>query len=445
MAISKTAQKTIKEAMLILASEASKTQIQMEIYEKVFLGDLNSILQRFQAVFRSREYIVECIVGGFESTIADEMDLITDFLVFFTVCASKIEGVNWTESIWDGEIAISARDLMENYPLAKLWKPLLDGLIPVIHLLQGLSDQGMFSTLMAHKPDARNNLYGLSVVDCKKYLSSKPGSSSAGFVRYPFKEAARTFLSASYKLLAVACKRRVVYFLFSSEFFAKQLFSNIPFLENYHLIIFVRYFLPSFVLNSVKSHAQSMVSTLTVFLEAYSLRLSNAWSDHKVPMTSTMTAESFLSLLHRDDLASDSFLSSGNGDDITTVKVNIRNDLTRALSETLATLTGFRGPLATANVAGLKDGTDADRLAKKCDFVSKLLFPKFRRLNGYLCQTVLRISSSLLCLPDPASFKEILAVNTLLIYISLGDQTMVPTIAADSFRTVLYALLRAVS
>jgi hypothetical protein len=158
-----------------------------------------------------------------------------------------------------------------------------------------------------------------------------------------------------------------------------------------------------------------------------------------------MTAESFLALLHRDDLAADSFLSSGNVDDIATVKSNIRNDLTRALSETLATVTGFRGPLATVNVTGLKDGTDGDKVSKRCDFVSKLLFPQFRRFNGHLCQTVLRISSSLLCLPDPASFKEILAVNTLLIYISLGDQTMVSTIAADSFRTVLHALLRAVS
>jgi hypothetical protein len=468
------------------------------------------------------------------------ISFIAETISSFTQATSKIEqSSNWNSSIWNSitETTFPTEEQLFNvFPISFLWKKLL---LIIFQLLTNIHEYWSFDYFQQARSipafqsnvssgggggggmEKLNYFYGPSSTDMKKYLGTKeeataaltsassttssllPTGGSGGGAALTScycRENIRNLLSILYKSLGLAARQRVLYYLFPfpssaipssngaasldlSSFsssltpFHYFLFHSLSHLENCYFIIFVRYFLESYVINCVPTAYTMMITFLSKFLFTSSQRLSMIWNDSGLSLTSinpqmVSTNDQFYFLMISQNFLLSSSANSGNGGNgyfafssnaMSSFKENMKYEVTRVLSELYGTIFGLRGGLATPNLkqeqqdsssssssssssaSGSSLSTKQDRLNRRSEIIQILFSESYRSINSLLIRPFFQLLVALLIRGESVTCKEILTILNPLIYFSIFERSYCDLLGNEIFGIVLSILLKSVS
>jgi hypothetical protein len=507
----------MRETLLVLSSRASSNlTLQKQILSAAFDSELDQLSTVVNELFQDKFKLFHLTINDMEgSPTAKEVSKVISFIAetisSFTQATSKIEqSTNWNSSIWNNitETNFPTEEQLFNvFPIAFLWKKLL---LVIFQLLINIHEYWSFSYFQqacvipafqggnGGGMDKLNYFYGPSSTDMKKYLGTKEEATAAvttattsssvatgsgggsSLTTCYCRENIRNLLSILYKSLGLASRQRVLYYLFpfpssaipsdgslDLSFFSSSssqtpfpycLFHSLSHLDNCYFIIFVRYFLESYVINCVPTSYRMMITFLSKFLFTASQRLSMIWNDSGLSLSSSnpqfiSTNDQFYFLMITQNfLLSDN--NNGNGyfafssNAMSSFKENIKYEVTRVLSELYGTIFGLRGGLATPNLKQEQDlalsSTKQDRFNRRSEILQVLLSESYRSMNGLLIRPFFQLLVALLIRGESVTCKEILTILNPLIYFAIFERSYLDLLGNEIFGIVLSILLKSV-
>jgi hypothetical protein len=437
----------MREILLMISERYSANkEVTRKILSLAFERELELLDGLVSKVFPNNEFQSSLLK---QEEFLVNLEAIAESISSFSQAVSSISFPEWNSPLWT---TISSKEELFNYfPVAVLWERMLVILANLLILINSHWEIQHFFVVFQSSTNNRSlleEMYGPSVHDIKKYLGGKEESSLTNIITYRFKEVFRNLVSVIYKTFALAMKQKIFYFLIPEGFLEKTL-NCLPYLETVHFIMFIRYFVVSFLINSLAVRRLMVLSFCQEFLSIAinRLRVSAISANTSIPSNLAKIGDDEYKFLiyHEHLIFSIPFSGLGN-DVITAMKENIVVDFFRAFSEVFGSVFGLRGPLAfvaqqTATYSEVDNVSRAANLARRYQLISSLLSsPGFEFLAFEFIQAL----AALLTVGDSVACKESLSCFTWLTYLSLRETKYIPIIAGEIFNCLLAILLRSV-